>query len=126
MKLKGDDGTVCFDSDWHEWKNAPGGCYAEMPSCNIEIIKNGKREKQPAEFDSLGEVVQCQAYQWLAYSVQIFEEPFYGEKRKLFRKSELGYGNGNYMSLMDAKDDAIYWYLYGVTSVEIERPSDSE
>ena len=89
MKLKCDNGKTQLASMGIEHRLegcARVGGMQKCQQCNIEIIKNGKRDKQPAEFDNLGNVVQRQAYQWLAYSVQVFEEPFYGETW-LFRKS---------------------------------------
>ena len=86
-----------FNENWHVWKEADGGIYAEMPAANLEVY-------------------ECYAiglFKWRAYSVSIHRHEFYGVTRTTHRNAPLAESVLEYKNVEEAKREAVFWYVYG-------------
>ena len=92
-----------FNENWHVWKEADGGIYAEMPAANLEIFED---VKYGADY-----------FGWRAYSVSIHSQAFYGKIRTVHRKEPLAISIIAYADVEKAKAEAVFWYVYGAIEV---------
>ena len=97
MELKLQDGSVAFTHNWHVWKVADGGIYAELPAVNLEVY----------------EVSPGGPYTWRAYSISTHVHEFYGEARTTHRNTPLAQSSFSYETVEAAKAEATFWYIYG-------------